>query len=41
MTAEDGRCPGARLLVYRKDRFVRGSNPLLIYGYGAYGLSES
>ncbi len=39
VTAEDGvRVPVS--LVYRKDRFVRGSNPLLIYGYGAYGLSE-
>ncbi len=27
-------------LVYRRDRFVRGGNPLLVYGYGAYGLSE-
>lgn len=27
-------------LVYRRDRRVVGGNPLLIYGYGAYGLSE-
>ncbi|AOP43103.1 S9 family peptidase [Edwardsiella piscicida] len=26
-------------LVYRRDRFVRGQNPILIYGYGAYGSS--
>ncbi|AOV97024.1 oligopeptidase B [Edwardsiella hoshinae] len=26
-------------LVYRRDRFIRGHNPLLIYGYGAYGSS--
>jgi oligopeptidase B len=24
-------------LVYRKDRFARGQNPLWIYGYGSYG----
>jgi len=34
---------GARVpisLVYRKDKFRKdGSNPLLLYGYGAYGLS--
>ena len=34
---------GARVpisLVYRKDKFKKdGSNPLLLYGYGAYGLS--
>ncbi len=28
-------------LVYRRDRFTRdGQNPLLLYGYGAYGLSR-
>lgn len=27
-------------LVYRRDLFVAGQNPLLVYGYGAYGLSE-
>ena len=26
-------------LVYRKDRFVRGENPLYVYGYGSYGYS--
>lgn len=26
-------------LVYRKDRFVRGGNPLYVYGYGSYGHS--
>ncbi|KOC90153.1 hypothetical protein NG42_10280 [Winslowiella iniecta] len=26
-------------LVYRKDRFQQGHNPLLVYGYGAYGIS--
>mgnify|MGYP006279405613 FL=1 len=26
-------------LVYRKDLFVPGTNPLLLYGYGAYGSS--
>lgn len=26
-------------LVYRKDTFVRGTNPLVLTGYGAYGLS--
>ena len=37
--AEDGtQVPVS--LVYRRDRFVEGQNPLLIYGYGAYGLSE-
>ncbi len=28
-------------LVYRRDRFVRGQNPCLLYGYGSYGASES
>jgi oligopeptidase B len=27
-------------LVYRRDRFVRGENPCLLYGYGSYGLSS-
>lgn len=26
-------------LVYRKDRFERGKNPLFVYGYGSYGYS--
>lgn len=26
-------------LVYRKDLFHQGENPLLLYGYGAYGMS--
>jgi oligopeptidase B len=26
-------------LVYRKDRFARGGNPLYVYGYGSYGHS--
>lgn len=26
-------------LVWRKDRFAQGKNPLLVYGYGAYGIS--
>ncbi|MEJ5178363.1 S9 family peptidase [Erwinia sp. MYb416] len=26
-------------LVYRKDLFNKGKNPLLVYGYGAYGIS--
>jgi oligopeptidase B len=26
-------------LVYRKDRFARGKNPLFVYGYGSYGYS--
>ena len=39
VTARDGaRVPVS--LVYRRDLFVPGANPLLIYGYGAYGLSE-
>ncbi len=38
-TARDGaRVPIS--LVYRKDLRTPGKNPLLIYGYGAYGLSE-
>ena len=34
---------GARVpvtLLWRKDRFQRGANPLLVYGYGAYGISS-
>lgn len=35
-TAADGtRVPVS--LVYRKDRFERGKNPLWVYGYGSYG----
>ena len=33
---------GARIpvsLVYRKDRFEQGRNPLFVYGYGSYGYS--
>lgn len=26
-------------LIWRKDRFNQGHNPLLVYGYGAYGMS--
>ena len=26
-------------LVYRKDRFVKGQNPLYVYGYGSYGYA--
>lgn len=26
-------------MVYRKDMFVPGENPLILYGYGAYGMS--
>ncbi|MCK5130684.1 MAG: S9 family peptidase, partial [Candidatus Sabulitectum sp.] len=26
-------------MVYRKDLFIEGENPLLLYGYGAYGMS--
>ncbi len=37
-TAQDGvKVPVS--LVYRKDKFVSGANPLLVYGYGAYGHS--
>lgn len=28
-------------LVYRKDKFERGKNPLYVYGYGSYGASMS
>ncbi|MBD3221660.1 prolyl oligopeptidase family serine peptidase [bacterium] len=37
-TAPDGT-PVPISLVYRKDRFARGSNPCLLYGYGSYGAS--
>ena len=37
-TAPDGvKVPVS--LVYRKDRFERGKNPLYVYGYGSYGYS--
>ncbi|HUZ05001.1 MAG TPA: S9 family peptidase, partial [Acidobacteriaceae bacterium] len=37
-TASDGtRVPIS--LVYRKNRFQRGTNPLYVYGYGSYGYS--
>jgi len=37
-TAEDGvRVPVS--LVYRKDKFERGKNPLYVYAYGSYGYS--
>jgi oligopeptidase B len=26
-------------VVYRKDKFVRGENPLFVYGYGSYGIT--
>ncbi len=26
-------------VVYRRDRFKKGKNPLLVYGYGSYGLN--
>ncbi|WP_043892856.1 S9 family peptidase [Providencia sneebia] len=38
ITAQDGvKVPVS--LVYRKDLFKEGTNPLLVYGYGAYGYS--
>ncbi|EMU9119226.1 S9 family peptidase [Providencia stuartii] len=38
VTAQDGvKVPVS--LVYRKDLFKEGQNPLLVYGYGAYGYS--
>ena len=37
-TASDGvKVPVS--LVYRKDAFTRGTNPLYVYGYGSYGYS--
>ena len=39
ISAEDGaRIPVS--LVYRKSLYRPGYNPLLVYGYGAYGMSE-
>jgi len=39
ITAQDGvQVPVS--LVYRKALYEPGKNPLLVYGYGAYGLSE-
>ena len=26
-------------VVYRKDKFKRGENPLFVYGYGSYGIT--
>lgn len=38
VTAQDGvKVPVS--LVYRKDLFKKGENPILIYGYGSYGSS--
>lgn len=38
MTATDGvKIPVS--LVYHRDQFVSGANPLLVYGYGSYGSS--
>ncbi|EKN3394559.1 TPA: prolyl oligopeptidase family serine peptidase [Yersinia enterocolitica] len=38
VTASDGvKVPVS--LVYHRDHFARGSNPLLVYGYGSYGSS--
>ncbi|MFZ0662708.1 MAG: S9 family peptidase [Acidobacteriaceae bacterium] len=36
--ASDGT-PVPVSLVYRKDKFQRGKNPLFVYGYGSYGYS--
>lgn len=36
--ASDGT-PVPVSLVYRKDKFERGKNPLFVYGYGSYGYS--
>jgi len=38
VTARDGESIPVSL-VWRKDRFHEGKNPLLVYGYGAYGMS--
>ncbi len=38
LTMEDG-CQVPVSLVYRKDLFSQAENPLLVYGYGAYGSS--
>ena len=37
-TANDGVAVPISL-VYRKDKFQRGKNPLFVYGYGSYGYS--
>jgi oligopeptidase B len=37
--AKDGTLVPVTLL-WRKDRFMPGGNPLLVYGYGAYGISS-
>ena len=37
-TASDGAAVPVSL-VYRKDKFQRGKNPLFVYGYGSYGYS--
>ena len=28
-------------LVYRKDKYIEGSNPLLLYAYGSYGITNN
>ena len=28
-------------LVYRKDKYIKGSNPLLLYAYGSYGITNN
>jgi oligopeptidase B len=33
------RTPIPVTVVYRKDKFKRGENPLFIYGYGSYGVN--
>lgn len=38
VTARDGETIPVSL-IWRKDRFHQGQNPLLVYGYGAYGMS--
>ena len=39
-TARDGKKVPISL-VYRKDMFNEGQNPLLLYGYGSYGITNS
>jgi len=39
-TAKDGKKVPVSL-VYRKDMFNEGQNPLLLYGYGSYGITNS
>ena len=39
-TARDGKKVPVSL-VYRKDMFNEGQNPLLLYGYGSYGITNS